>query len=284
VHLSQKDITLKCWDVVVHDHHIILDEGLCMAVLHTAARHGLPSLAAEVLSMLDTLSVPVQEHHYASIIEALIKADQLQDAIAALRLMETHGIAPLETTARPIVNAIRQSTAKLDETWTILDTLHAQDERGVSVIAINVYINAALQRGDLQRAVGIYKAASGYNVAPNVETFNLLLHGCVQAGHRELGDRFLQEMRAAGVKPDVRTYENMIWLCLSQSTYEDAFFYLEEMKGQGFLPGLKVYEGIVKKCVAQGDTRYTIALDEMKECGYKISPELRKFIDKGGAA
>ena len=90
-------------------------------------------------------------------------------------------------------------------------------------------------------------------------------------------------MRAAGVKPDVRTYENMIWLCLSQSTYEDAFFYLEEMKSLGMVPPLIVYESIIRKLVTVGDTRYNIALEELKECGYEVSNRLQSFISSGGA-
>jgi hypothetical protein len=34
--------------------------------------------------------------------------------------------------------------------------------------------------------------------------------------------------------------------------------------------------------VSLGDTRYTVALEEMAECGYTVSTSLQEFIDRGG--
>ena len=90
-------------------------------------------------------------------------------------------------------------------------------------------------------------------------------------------------MKETGVSPDSQTYERLVVLCLQGETYEDAFFYLEEMKSLAMVPPLIVYDAIIRKLVSVGDTRYTIALEELKECGYEVSIRLQSFIASGGA-
>ena len=148
--------------------------------------------------------------------------------------------------------------------------------------AFNCLIRASISLGDLQRAIGLYSSLSEFKVKPNVDTYNLLLGGCIATTHRELGDKLLLEMKEARVLPDPRTYERLIVLCLTQTNYEDAFFYLEEMKEQKMIPSLNIYESLIRKCVTMGDTRYQLAVEELKECGYKIHRSLQAFIDTGG--
>jgi pentatricopeptide repeat protein len=187
--------------------------------------------------------------------------------------MRTSGAAPIPGTTHPIFTAISHDTDALDATWDIMEDIR-KEEKPLDIAVLNVMIQAAVSLGDLQRAIGIYKAYPDYNVIPTVETYNLLLTGCVRAGHRELGDRLLVEMKESGVKPDAETYENLICLCLTQPAYEDAFFYLEEMKST-HRPSRLVYETLTRKCFASGDIRYKLALEEMKECGYKVPSDLR---------
>jgi len=189
---------------------------------------------------------------------------------------------PVSETTHPIFDIIKRDIDAIDSTWGILDQLR-QEGKSVDITAINVIIQATAVFGDLQRAIGTYKSIPDYGIRPNIDTFNLLLSACIVVGHRDLGDHLLGEMKEAGIKPDIRTYERLIILCLTQTTYEDAFFYLEEMKGHKFLPTLGIYDAIIKKCVSVGDSRYTLALDEMEECGYLISEALATFIKHGGA-
>lgn len=269
------------WPKVVDDLGITPDEGLCIEVLHTVARHGLADLGTDVLRVLKLIGAPWQEHHLACMIEAFCKADRLKEAFETLHVMRENGVIPVAETAHPIFNVVKESIDAIDDAWGILSELHAGG-KGVDISAINVVIQGTVFLGDLQRAVGTYKSIPEYGVKPNVETFNLLLSACIAVGHRELGDFLLGEMKQASIKPDLRTYERLIILCLTQTTYEDAFFYLEEMKGHNFLPTLGIYDAIIKKCVSVGDSRYTLALDEMNHCGYPVSQALTDFIAHGG--
>jgi pentatricopeptide repeat protein len=214
-------------------------------------------------------------------IEAFCAANRLKEAFETLQLMRENDIKPVTETAYPIFNVIKQNVDTLDGTWAIIDELRGEGKE-VDITAINAIIQATVFLGDLRRAVGTYKSMPDYGIKPNVDTYNMLLSACITVGHHELGTLLLSEMKGAAIKPDVRTYERLIILCLTQTNYEDAFFYLEEMKGHKLLPSIGIYDAIIRKCASVGDTRYTLALEEMKQCGYSVSQELTDFIAKGG--
>lgn len=266
-----------CWKLVVQELKIMSDEGLCLSVLHTAARHGLPDLATEVLRALKVIGLPWKEQHFAPLIEAFCRGNQLKEAILTLDIMRSSDIEPTSQTAYPILDAIKHDVDAVDATWAIIDKLH-EEGKSIHIIILNALIQASVLLGDLQRAIGAYKSFPDYGITPNIVTFNRLLQGCVSAKHRDLGDLLLSDLQQAKLKPDQRTYQLFISLCLTQADYEDAFFYLEEMKAAGFKPPSSVYEELVETCISAGDSRYTIALEEMQETGYDVSPRLMRRV------
>lgn len=271
----------RCWEQVAGVLNVTPDEGLCLDVLHTAGRHGLSDLATDVIRVLRILGADWQEYHFAPLVEALCKAGHLKDAFGTLDLMRSSNIFPTAITAQPIYDFLKQDIDKVDGAWELLDKLR-NEGKTIDRTAINAIIRAAISLSDLQRAVGAYKAFPDYKCVPDIDTFNTLLSGCIVASHRELGNRLLLDLKELGIKPDATTYERIIILCLTQATYEDAFFYLEEMKAQKFVPPRSVYDAIIRTCIAAGDSRYTLALDELKQCGYTVSKSLQTFIDSGG--
>ncbi|KAI0757198.1 hypothetical protein C8Q80DRAFT_1091740 [Daedaleopsis nitida] len=274
--------TRRAWHEVVSKQNILPDEGCCLLVLHTAARHGLSGLALEVIETLKRLNIVWHEHHIAPVIEAMCYHGELKEAFMMFEFMRKHGITHTIETALPVLEIVKKDSDAVDSAWGTLEELH-EEGHTIDITAFNVVIHAAVALQDLQRAIGTYKAAAQLNVKPDILTFNTLLEGCVAARHRDLGDRLLSDMKELGVRPDTTTYERMVRLCLTQSMYEDAFFYLEEMKSLGLVPPLLVYEAIIRKLVAVGDTRYNLALEELKECGYEVSVKLQSFISSGGA-
>ncbi|OCH84665.1 hypothetical protein OBBRIDRAFT_764006 [Obba rivulosa] len=275
-----KEGVLRTWRKVVKELNITPDEGCCLLVLTTAARHGLSSLGLDVLQILKSMHVVWEEYHIAPILEAFCRDGNVQHAFEMLSLMRANDILPTTETTQPLFELLCSIPGAIDEAWTILDELNKQGKI-VDVAALNVIIQTAIAVGDLQMALGVYKAAGDLRVRPNLETFNLLLAGCIASEQRQLGDRLLTEMKEMHIKPDPRTYERLIMLCLTQVTYEDAFFYLEEMKSTGIMPPLSVYEAIVLRCIRTGDPRSQLAFEEMRECGYIPSLELQRTLNAG---
>jgi len=262
--------------MTVHQLNILPAEGTCIDVLHTAARHGLPDLANDVLRVFNLMGAPLQEPHFAALIEAFCRADRVKDAFLTLDVMRSKDIKPASSSTYPIFDVISKDIDTLDASWLIVEEMQKEGKR-IDIGVLNVIVQAAAALGDLQRAMGTYKLFPDYDAKPTVDTFNFLLDGCVAKHHRELGNRLLSEMKEAKLKPDSRTYENIILLCLTQATYEDAFFYLEEMKASKHIPPSIIYEALVQKCFSAGDSRYKLALEEMRHCGYEIPRQLRKM-------
>lgn len=250
-------------------------------VLHVAARWGSPELALDVIKTLQSMQVTWQEHHFAPVIEAFCRQNQVKQAFEVLGTIRDYHVTPDSGTAYPIYKAISGNVSSVDAAWKHLDDLHADGKR-VDALALDVVLRAAVRIQDLQRALGIYKAYPDFNASPSIDTFNILLVGCTRVSQRQLGDKLMTEMTEAGIKPNAKTYEGVIELCLSQPTYEDAFYYLEEMKAEGFTPPPSTYVRIIKKCVLNGDSRHQLAMEEMRSLGYEIPKSLQAFIDSGG--
>jgi pentatricopeptide repeat protein len=240
------------------------------------------SLAAEVLSLLTEQKAQLGEHHFSPLIEAMCRQSQIKDALQVLMRMDNAGITPTTETTYPIFKHIIEDAERLETACNHLEDLQQEVKVPFPVAAFNCIIQASISLGDLQRSIGLYNSFSEFKVKPDVNTYNLLLGGCIATTHRELGDKLLLDMRNARVLPDARTYERLIVLCLTQTNYEDAFFYLEEMKEQKMIPSLNIYESLIRKCVTMGDTRYRLAVDELLECGYRVDSTLQAFIDTGG--
>lgn len=272
---------IDAWQKAVTELGVTPVEGQCIEVLHAAARRGLPGIATQALQVLLRLQVPLEEHHFAPVLEAFCERRLLEESFSLINLMRASNIQFTPETASPIVNCISSHIDQVDEAWSVLEKMRSEG-KPVDVVALNIVIHAAVLLNDLQRAIGTYKAFPDFDAKPAISTFNHLLSGCISASHRELGDKLLSDLRELNLVPDAQTFERMIILCLTQTVYEDAFFYLEEMKGQGYLPPQSVYVALIRKCVVSGDVRWKIALDEMKECGYEVSQALQHFIDTGG--
>jgi len=272
---------VQCWEAVVREFNMTPGEGTCIAVLNTAARHGIPDLATDALRVLEVIGVPWEEYHFAALIEAFTRNGQLREALQTLGIMHTHDIVPLPETASSITDALKDTEA-VDATWAIIDELRDSGAQ-IDSTAITALIKASVRLDDLQRAIGAYKSLVDYGLCADLPIYNLLLQGCVAARHRELGNQLLDEMKTAKITPNQETFENFIHLVLTQKDYEDGFFYLEEMKAAGFRPASLVYETLVEKLYREKDSRAKIAAEEMLEQGYRPNVRLQRMMRENDA-
>jgi hypothetical protein len=272
LNFNQPEGVIHCWNMLIEDFGITPDDGLCIQVLNTAARAGLPDLASSVLQALKTAAIPWAEEHLAPLLEAFCNGSRLKDAFLALEIASSSGVEPRWGTLRPLV---AQATVDIDSLYGAKECLEeiSQEQGNLDVSAVNVVIEASLHFNDLQHAISTYKACTSYRTSPNLQTFRLLLAGALQADHGSLGNALFSDLKETGLSPTSDILEIMIQLHLKQATYEDAFFFLEECKATGAKPSIKVYEQIVDRCVRAGDSRYLVALEEMEDQGYAVGDD-----------
>ncbi|KAJ6499358.1 hypothetical protein C8R45DRAFT_982182 [Mycena sanguinolenta] len=264
------------WYTLVKDLAISPDEGLCTLVLHTAGRNGLPDLATDALRVLKVLDVPWMEHHLAPLFEAFCRAERYQDAFSTLAIMRQSNIHPTTHTTLPIVWAVEQQPEILEDLWETLRRMH-NEGLPVDPSACNALLQASFSTQPLSRAIGDYTVLKSLGVHPSAETFHIYIDGCISAGNVAYGELAWQQLKEAQVALDHDVFGKMITLHLTQDAYDDAFLYLEDMQGAGHVPAQHLYEALAVKCATNGDPRYLVALDEMKEVGHKVTPQLQSY-------
>ncbi|KAJ7593870.1 hypothetical protein C8J56DRAFT_853639 [Mycena floridula] len=270
---------IKCWDFLVGELGLTPDEGLCLSVLHTAGRCGIPHLASEVLACLKRAGIPWQEHHFAPLFMAFCQTREIKDAIGVLDVMQDSGVTPLQSTVKPLIPLIDSDIDTFDKIWSILDEIKAEGHV-IDVTVFNIIIEAAVRLRDMQRAVGAYKAMSDYDVEPTIDTFHAVLKGAVATSHVAFATGILDEMKAINIKPTRETYELMIMVSLTQASYDNAFFYLEDLKAAQFIPSFEIYRRIIHKCCTSGDPRWNNAIQDMMECGHDVPEALMNDAEK----
>ncbi|KAJ7497238.1 hypothetical protein FB451DRAFT_1120558 [Mycena latifolia] len=268
---------LKCWHTLVADLAISPDEGLCMLVLHTAARNGLPDLAADVLRVLQVLDIPWMEYHMAPLFEAFCRAQNFRGAFSTLNIMRGSAMNPTMQSALPVVHVVEQNPEILNDLWAVLAEMH-KEKNPVDICAFNALLYASVSTQPLSRALADYNTLKSYGLAPNAETFHIFIDGCLTAGNVAYGDLAFQQLKEAGALLDHDAFGKMITLHLKQETYDFAFLYLLEMQTAGHVPAQHLYEAIILKCAATGDERQDLALTEMEEAGHSIHPDFRREI------
>ncbi|EIW67709.1 hypothetical protein TREMEDRAFT_33353, partial [Tremella mesenterica DSM 1558] len=272
----------SAWQRLVHLKKFTPNEGLVLQVLSVAARCGRPALAIEALEILSQCKIRPMEHHLAPLLEAYVNAGQVQDAMSVLSTIRHAGMIPTMRTAQPIVEAL-PSIELIDRAFYAIED-SVQKGQTIDITALNAVIKASVLAGDIQRARGSQTAAVELRLNPNIDTFNIMLEGCVRSKMRALGDTILSEMKTSPIAPDAATYEHMIRLCLTQEPYDDAFYYLERMKSEKLRPSLEIYEALAARCAENHDRRWKAVLDEVSEKGYRRSATLQRVVQAANSS
>ena len=251
------------------------DDGLIRKILDVAGRWGKPELGHKALKILAERSIPVSIYHLTAILEAYVNDGQVPNALRIVNQMRSLGMTPTMTTVELITSVLRSADI-IDQAFYGIEDMRKNGE-DVDVVALNAVIRASVRIGDLRRVRATQVAAADLGIQPNVDTFNLVIEGCIATGHRALGDTIWTDMASANITPNEKSYHNMILLCLLPQTYEDAFFYLEKMKAQELKPSARIYNAIMRKCLLASDERWKLVEEEMRLLGYECELEILRL-------
>lgn len=238
----------------------------------------------------------LQEWHLAPLFEAQCSAHDYVGAMRALHAFHCRGIQITDRTTSRISTSIYPSKDFLQLAREAL-TLCATDAAvGTHKAIANAVLSAAVWLGDLAQALEIYRSMRTFHpfasppglttsgdrrelVRPNLDTFNSLLSGCIDAADYDTGVELLKDLNHLKLRPNAVTFERMIVLCLTQPNYDDAFGLIEEAKDKGIPPSRKSYEAVVRKCFREKDHRWESVLADMKDQGYRPNPRLLREIE-----
>ena len=168
------------WDRAVTTSHFNPSSGLCTGVLDSCARAGDPDLATDVFRVLGQRSSPIAPHHYETLLECYIGADDLPSALTVLNIMAKSTNPPTDASARPLYFYLRSYPSEIEIAVSILQE-RAEKQDLAPICTINAIIEAHIHNNDPEAALEFYKIHSSLispGVKPNTYTFNALLRGC----------------------------------------------------------------------------------------------------------
>ncbi|KAI9883746.1 MAG: hypothetical protein M1823_004481 [Watsoniomyces obsoletus] len=255
------------WRHRVEKHHLIPSDGICLNVLDTASRHGDADLATDVFRLLASRGTILELQHYEALSEAYLVRDDIETALTVHCIAEKAGIKLEEASASPVVKWVGKSPERLQRARNAVRELHYQG-RAIPVATVNSLLHASISRG-MNAVVELYNTLRELCPGgPNVETFNLLILGCIWSSRLRLGLHWHSEMLAVKIEPNAETYNRLIELVCRHGNYEDGFQLLDEMKEKKFQPSQRAYLQLLERCAYARDERAWPLVEEMERVGH----------------
>lgn len=250
------------------------DLGLCNYAMVVAARLEDPHLAYDILHTIQDLGYPYSEHHFCCLLEAFASTLDMKNTFLVFNTMRKAGIAPSIATSSSVAQKLGNDMNAIHRAKEALRSIE-----NVDIVAFNLVIHAYAYNGNFEESMSTFAMAKELNVIPNIDTLNSLLDACIHAREPDNGVSILNLFEKNGIQPTTATLSKMIVLMCTKEHFEDAFIYLEKIKEMGNIPYRGSYYRLIKKLAASNDPRISMAIEDMKACGYSLSPYLQQYID-----
>ena len=204
---------------------------------------------------------------YATLLNAYVEAEKVEDAEGLVRLMDTEGLTP----DTRIYNMLLKAHAKAGDVDAALGVVvdMTDGDVDVSVITYNSLIRAHFKGGDAAGGHAVFgqMKSAGAAVAPDRATYNTILAGY----HAKRGDvagaqGTLCEMDAAGIERDVYTYNALVNTYLAAGDIPGGWRLLEDMEASGMSPSHAAYRQLFK-ALEKAEGAPSVARTEGRETG-----------------
>jgi pentatricopeptide repeat protein len=188
--------TVFIWERMVQTGMINPSDGIALNVLYTASRHGNSTLATEVIQLLSARRVRLGFHHYEALLDCYMHEGDIENAFEVLHIMTEAGVQPDQSSTRSIFLALKDSPELSAKALETLSKLRKQHE--IPISAVNVLLEALAQRGDMPKALDIYRQLSQLcSSGPNQQTFVVLLRSAQDEVSR---DFLISEMERFSIR------------------------------------------------------------------------------------
>ena len=244
-----------------HSRPLETDEGLLIAILHAASRHGYTELVSSALACISELT----DVHLIPAWEAFCEAQQFDRAMDALGELHACGaeappMARLMSKAAESIDALKCASAAL---------LRAPRSVPSEAWSAVMYAAAELQHMPTARILG-YAAPQ-----PTSGIIQAWLQCCLDTRDRAEAERAWSFMHEQNIIPTATCFERMARMHLMQEQYEEAFTLLEQTKQCALVPTRRMYAAMIWTCWQHNDERWRDLMQEMQEARYEPGERLR---------
>lgn len=231
----------RCWPMVTEEYGIQPDEGLCLAVIHTATVWGETEMIQAAINVLKSIGVTLREYHLVPLIESHTRSSAWSEVIKTISHVKSEGveidigslkylvialvhgilpksIRPSENGSEPVQNeGLAGHTDCLKYYLEALQTLVEGEKFQIDITAANIALHACAQSRPVrfEAALELFERFYEYHLEPNLETFNALLLLYLESHRKESGLQLWHNLADhEAISPNGESYELVIKLCL----------------------------------------------------------------------
>lgn len=181
-------------------------------------------LVWELVEEMKSLGAYVTLDTISKIMRRLAKAGKYEDAVEAFRKMELFGV-----------------------------------QRDLT--SMNLLMDALVKERSVEHAEGLFLEFMEL-IPPNLQTYNVLIHGWCKSGQIAKAKSTMNEMKAYGFSPDLITYTYFIETYCVEKDFRNVDAILEQMRKDGLSPSIVTYTIILKALAKAKETNKVFEIYE----------------------
>ncbi|XP_072972166.1 putative pentatricopeptide repeat-containing protein At5g65820 [Typha angustifolia] len=290
-------------------HPSLLSPSLFVPLLRRFAAARLVSRALHLLDEMPRLGVPVDDHVFSSLLDALCKHGSVREAANLFEEMRERFPPTLRHFTSLLYGWCR--LGKLDEAKFVLvqmrkagfepdvvvyntllagfaaagkmedgyELLREMRRKGCepNAISYTTLIQGLCKRERMDEAMKVFVEMRRNNCAADGVTYATLINGFCKSGKISRGYEFLDSMVQLGVRPDPNAYVGIFYAHEKKEQLEECLELMERMKKVRCFPDLGVYNVVIRLACKLGELKQAAALwNEMEND--ELSPGLDTFI------
>ncbi len=260
-------------------------DGITLHALNTFAHHGDVELATQAIQHLSSRGVKLGMHHYEALIDCYSAAEDVENAIRVLCIMSSAGVKSDDSATRSIFTLLKHAPNRTD---AAVDALFAlRGEHDIPISAFNVVVEALCQKGDTEKATGLYQQVRQLcRSGPDETTFKHLLSGHPRS---EVAGFLVAEMEVFGVKLTLAMYNDLVcsYALDTDGSLDHAFRTVREVEDESLRIGdtgawLSKYSVLVlaERCFKDEDPRIWHVVDGARLRGMDVEDDVQKLSAK----
>ncbi|PFH61210.1 hypothetical protein XA68_17965 [Ophiocordyceps unilateralis] len=262
--------TVYAWEAIVRSSRVQPPDGIVENVLATAARHGKPLLAAEVLDLLSQRAWGLLPHHYEAVVEAFAGGGDIVGALRILCIMRKQGkqgIIIKRDHTRSIKQAMMRNPDLLPKAEKAARALASDESEPLSPALVGVIIETQAELLGSEAAMSLYKDITKLCASPAdaLTMQTLMTHSKTHDTCRTVARHYAAAVPSGKDPPrNPRVYGRLIPACAAAGEMDLAFrFAAQALPSCRSRPQLTWVKPLMDCAVAREDGRIWNLVDEL---------------------